>query len=244
MSGHSKWSTIRRKKEILDSKKGKVFTKISKAISVAVKQGGDDLTYNSKLRLAILEAKKLSMPKENIEKAIHAGKADKTNYSTVYYEGKVTGGATFIVECLTDNQTRTVAEVRAAFSRHNGKVVQNGSVTFMFNFGSFFDLDVKDCDFDDVFTKIIEYDIIDINEDRENGCMFITAKTDKFGEIQKVIESIDGVKIKDAGLGYCPDSNSVVEMEGEDLENAMDLIDKLEDLDDVQKVFSNVVEKD
>ena len=134
MSGHSKWSTIKRKKAVIDAKRGKVFTKLIKEIMVAAKMGGLDIEANARLRLAVDKAKSNSMPRKNIERAIvkAAGELGGQNYENLVYEGYGPAGVAILVECLTDNRNRTASEVRSAFVKHGGNLAETGAVSFMF----------------------------------------------------------------------------------------------------------------
>ena len=122
MSGHSKWSTIKRKKGVLDSQRSKMFTKVIREITAAVKQGGSDINSNARLRLAVQNAKGINMPKDNIDRAISKGNSDTTNYTNIIYEGNGIKGSSFMVECMTDNTTRTVGEVRSLFNKYGGSL--------------------------------------------------------------------------------------------------------------------------
>ena len=236
MSGHSKWATTKHKKGVLDAKRGKIFTKIVREISSAVKLGGKDINSNPRLRLAIQNAKAVNMPKENIENAI--SKKDNIVYENVIYEGNASCGSAFIIQCLTDNTNRTVGEIRALFNRHNGNLGQSGSVSYNFNQMGVFKVDKNTINStDDLFLDGIEYGIENIDVDEENDCIYIVGGYENFFNIQQFLES-KKISIKEANLEYIP--KMTVQLTGENYEKILNFIEALENLDDVQNVFHNV----
>jgi YebC/PmpR family DNA-binding regulatory protein len=238
MSGHSKWSTIKRKKGALDAKRSKIFTKIIKEITVAVREGGADPEGNPRLRLAIQNAKAANMPKENMERAVKKGSGDDgSTYTEVSYEGYASHGVAVFVECMTDNLNRTVANVRSAFSKYGGSLGTNGSLEFIFDRkGVFvirqstppldeeeFTLEMIDAGADDV---VFEEDFITVYGPRED-----------FGSLQRKVEEMH-LEVENAELQRIP--KTTVELDLEALKKVMKFIDVLEDDDDVQKVYHNI----
>jgi len=241
MSGHSKWSTIKRKKGVLDSQRSKMFTKVIREITAAVKQGGSDINSNARLRLAVQNAKGINMPKDNIDRAISKGSSDTTNYTNIVYEGNGIKGSSFMVECMTDNTTRTVGEVRSLFNKYGGSLGKTGSVSYDFEKKSYFKLDnSKIKDIDEFLLEMIEVGADDIDSDDEENVVFLYGKDDCFGELQKDLEN-RGINILEAGLRYFPINTQ--ELSDEDTQKIINFIDVLEDLDDVQHVYTNILIK-
>lgn len=237
MSGHSKWSTIKRKKGALDAKRGKIFTKLIKEISIAAKEGGADPAGNPRLRLAIQNAKGANMPKDNIERAIKKGAgADAEEYIETTYEGYAPHGVPVFVECTTDNINRTVQNVRSAFNKYGGSLGTNGSLEFIFDRKGVFHL-AKPGDFEeDNFTlEIIDAGAEDI-EFADNEITIICALED-FGSMQKKLEELS-LEAEVAELQRIPKNR--IELEDDALQKVMKLIEVLEDDDDVQKVYHNI----
>lgn len=237
MSGHSKWSTIKRKKGALDAKRGKIFTKLNKEISVAVKEGGANPEGNPRLRMAIQNAKGQNMPKDNIDRAIKkASGADADNYQELTYEGYGPHGIAVYVECMTDNTNRTVQGVRHAFTKYGGSLGTNGSLEFLFQRKGSFQL-VKPEQFDeDEFTlQVIDGGAEEVEVDEEY--VTVTCAFEDFGRMQKKLDEMD-VEVESAELQRVP--NARVSLTDEQFQLVMKLIDTLEDDDDVQKVFHNL----
>jgi YebC/PmpR family DNA-binding regulatory protein len=237
MSGHSKWSTIKRKKGALDAKRGKIFTKLIKEISIAAKEGGADPAGNPRLRLAIQNAKGANMPKENIERAIKKGAgADAEDYIETTYEGYAPHGVPVFVECTTDNINRTVQNVRSAFNKYGGSLGTNGSLEFMFDRkGVFHVTKPEDLDEDNFTLEVIDGGAEDLEFD-DNEITIICALED-FGRMQKKLEELN-IEPEVAELQRIPKNR--VELEDETLQKVMKLIEVLEDDDDVQKVYHNI----
>lgn len=236
MSGHSKWSTIKRKKGALDAKRGKIFTKLIKEISVAVKEGGSDPEANPRLRLAIQNAKGQNMPKENIERAIKKSGDDGANYEELTYEGYAPFGVAVFVECTTDNLNRTVASVRSLFSKYGGSLGVNGSVDYMFERkGIFLIKQTEGMDKDDLTLELIDGGAEDVvfNE----GYIEVTSAMEDFGNMQAKLDEL-GLEAETAELQRIP--STMVSLDDEQFEKVMKLIDALEDDDDVQKVYHNL----
>ncbi|QMU30338.1 YebC/PmpR family DNA-binding transcriptional regulator [Adhaeribacter radiodurans] len=238
MSGHSKWSTIKRKKGALDAKRSKIFTKIIKEISVAVRESGPDPESNPRLRLAIQSAKAANMPKENMERAIKKGSgADEANYSEVTYEGYASHGVAVCVECLTDNINRTVASVRSAFNKHGGALGTTGSLDFLFDRKGVFVLKQNEKPLDE---EEFTFDLIDAGADEvffEDGFITIYCAMEDFGALQKKVESL-ALEVESAELQRIP--KTTIALDDEALKKVLKLVDVLEDDDDVQKVYHNL----
>lgn len=237
MSGHSKWSTIKRKKGALDAKRGKLFTKLIKEISVAAKHGGPDPEANPRLRLAIQNARGANMPKENIERAIKKGSgSDATDYSEVTYEGYASGGVAVFVECTTDNLNRTVSNIRAAFNKYGGGLGTNGSLEFIFSRKGVFTLPQSPSINEEDFTlNMIDAGADDVEFDGEY--ITVTCPMEAFGSMQKKFEALR-LEPETAELQRIP--NTTVKPDDETFKKVMKFIDVLEEDDDVQKVYHNL----
>ena len=238
MSGHSKWSTIKRKKGALDARRSKIFTKIIKEISVAVRESGPDPDGNPRLRLAIQSAKAANMPKDNIERAIKKGSGvDEAHYTEITYEGYAAHGVAVYVECLTDNLNRTVASVRSAFSKHGGALGTKGSLDFLFDRKGVFVLKQTGKPLDE---EEFTFEMIDAGAEEvvfEPEYVTVYCAMEDFGALQKKVESLplEGVS---AELQRIP--KTTVVLDDEALKKVLKLIEVLEDDDDVQKVYHNL----
>jgi YebC/PmpR family DNA-binding regulatory protein len=238
MSGHSKWSTIKRKKGALDAKRGKIFTRLGKEIAIAVKEGGGpDPDGNPRLRLAIQNAKGANMPKDNIERAIKkAAGADADSYAAATFEGYAPNGVAVYVECLTDNNNRTVAAVRAAFTKCGGNLGTNGSLSFLFDRKGIFTLNKpEDMDLEEFELEIIDAGVEEIEEDE--GVLTITCAMEDFGNVNKKLEEM-GLEVSSAVLHRIP--NDYKSLSVDESKKVLRLIEALEDDDDVQNVFHNL----
>ena len=235
MSGHSKWATIKRKKAVLDSKRGKIFTKLIKEITIAARAGGD-INGNPRLRLAVDNAKAQNMPMDNIERAIKkaTGELEGVIYHELTYEGYGPAGIAVVVEVATDNKNRTVAEVRHLFSKNGGGMGETGSVAWMFDRKGIITLPAEGKKEDDVMEIVLDA-----------GADDLTTEEDYF-EVATTIESFETVRrtlvdkkftVENASLQWI--AKNLIEVKGEDAEKVVKLIESLEDLDDVQNVFSN-----
>lgn len=238
MSGHSKWAQIKRQKGANDTKRGATFTKLSNAISIAIRQGGGiaDPATNFRLRLAIDAAKTANMPKENIERAIArvAGK-DASQMEEAVYEGFGPGGVAVIVEAATDNKNRTSAEVANIFNRNGGNMGQPGSVSYQF--GQLGQIIVKKVQksLDDIFLDAADSGAEDI-EDMNDEVIVWTQSTD----LAKVREGLLGKGYEIVEAGIVRKANVPVELDEDTMQKAMDFVEKLEDMDDVQHVYTNI----
>lgn len=237
MSGHNKWSTIKRKKGALDSKRSKIFSKIIKEITVVVRESGPDPDSNPRLRLAIANAKGASMPKDNIERAINKGKdKDTANFSELTYEGYLPNGIAVYVECTTDNTQRTISNVRAIFNKYGGSLGTTGSLSFLFSRKGVFTIPKKDdLNLEDFELEMIDAGAEDISENE--GVLTVITPMEEFGRMQKKLEELK-IEAENAELQRIP--NETVKLEPDSARKIMKVIDIFEDDDDVQKVFTNL----
>ncbi len=223
-------------KEARWDKMSKVFPKLAKAITVAAKEGGAEPDMNPKLRAAIAAAKAQNMPKDNIDAAIkRASGKDSADIKTIFYDGKGAHGVQIIVECATDNPTRTVANVKAIFSKNGGEILPSGSLNFMFTRKSVFELDMPAKDLDEIELELIDFGLTEIEE--EDGVLYIYGDYASFGTLSEGIEKL-GLEAKKASLQYI--ANSPVSLDEEQMNELEKLLDKLEDDDDVQAVYTNI----
>ncbi len=236
MSGHNKWSTIKRKKGALDAKRSKIFSKIIKDITIAVKEGGADPDGNPRLRLAIANAKGASMPKDNIQRAISKG-ADKDAAALIEttYEGKGPHGVAIFVECTTDNLQRTVANVRAHFNKHGGELGQNGMLNYLFDRKGIFEVPQGDLNRDEFEMEVIDAGAEDI--ELEDGIFTITTAMEDFGSMIKKLEQLK-IEPESAELQRIP--KTTVTLEEDATRKVLKLVDIIEEDEDVQNVFHNL----
>lgn len=238
MSGHSKWSTIKHKKGAADAKRGQLFTRLSREIMVAARSGDSNPDMNFRLRLAVDNARSNNMPKDNIQRAIErgAGTGESGNQlEEITYEGYGPGGIGIIIQTLTDNKNRSVTDVRTKLTRNGGTMAQAGAVAWNFESKGQISVVVEGRDPDEVALEVVDAGAEDV--DIEDSQISITAPFDGFPQVQNAVEKIEGVKIEAAEIAMVP--TSVVELDIEKSRQTMRLIDALEELDDVQKVFSN-----
>jgi YebC/PmpR family DNA-binding regulatory protein len=236
MSGHSKWATTRRKKAVIDAKRGKMFTKLIKEITIAAREGGGDPEGNPRLRLAVDNAKAANMPQDNIERAIKkaTGELEGHTYHELTYEGYGPNGIAIMVEVATDNKNRTVAEIRHLFSKGGGSLGENGSVAWMFDRKGIILLPKKDHTEDEIMEIILEDGAEDLHV--EDDYFEVQTPMEAFEPVRKAIVN-KSVEIENASLQWI--AKNAVSVEGEDAEKVMKLIESLEDSDDVQNVYSN-----
>ncbi len=236
MAGHSKWSKIKRKKAANDAKRGAQFTKLIREITVAAREGGGNPDFNPRLRLAVDTAKAASMPNENIERAIAKGTGDLegVSYEEIAYEGYGPGGVALYIETLTDNQNRTVADIRHALGKHGGSLGTSGSVAWQFERKGEIYVDAGQYGEESVFEAAIEGGAEDVS--REEDEFVVTTTVSSFHEVQEALKSA-GLEVSQAELSWIP-SNEVA-IAGKDADKLLRLLDALDDLDDVQKVHSN-----
>ncbi len=238
MSGHSKWSTIKHKKGALDAKRGKLFTKLSKEIIVAAREGSDP-EMNFRLRLAIQNAKDSNMPSDNIERSIKKGSGEDTSgatYEEITYEGYGPGGTAFILQALTDNKNRTAAEVRSCFSKNGGNLAESGAVSWNFETKGVIDVNADKDSVEEISMEGIDAGAIDVDVEEENITFYTTYQD--FENVKKFLEANDSVSIDRSEIELVP--NTFADVDKTIALKTMKLLEKLEDLDDIQKVFSNL----
>ena len=238
MAGHSKWANIKHKKAATDAKRGKIWTRLIKEITVAARMGGGDANTNPRLRLAIEKAADANMPKDNVNRAVQRGSGglEGVNYEEIRYEGYGIGGAAIIVDCMTDNRVRTVAEVRHAFSKFGGNMGTEGSVSFMFkHVGQF--LFAPGVDEDKLMEAALEAGADDVIADDEGG-FEVLCDPNAFAGVKDALEKA-GFKADSAEVIMKPDTETV--FTGEDALKMQKLLDALENLDDVQEIYTNAV---
>ena len=236
MSGHSKWSTIKRKKGAADAKRGKLFTKIIREIMVAARTGGGDINANPRLRAAILAARAENMPKENIERAIKkgTGELEGSQFEQLTYEGYGPGGVAVMLEVLTDNKNRTVADVRHVLSKHNGSLGEAGCVSWMFTKKGMILIDKGDTDEDRLIEVALDAGAFDV---KDTGREFeVTTDPSNFEEVKKGIEEA-GFRYNYAEVTMVPQTS--VRLTGKEAEQMLRLMEGLEDSEDVQKAYAN-----
>ncbi len=236
MSGHSKWSTIKRKKGAADAKRGKIFTKLIKEITISAREGGGDPGANPRLRLAIDNAKAANMPADNIERAIKkaTGELEGVTYHELMYEGYGPGGVAMLIEVATDNKNRSVAEVRHLLSKYNGSMGENGSVAWMFNRKGIITIPVQNKSEDEIMDIVLEAGAEDLHTEED----FFEVQTDleSFEPVRKALLAAD-LQIENASLQWI--AKNTVNISGEDAEKVMKIIEAMEDSEDVQNVYSN-----
>ena len=235
MSGHSKWANIKHRKGAQDAKRGKIFTKIIKEVTIAARIGGADLESNARLRLAVDKAKQANMPKDNIDRGIKKGTGDLdgVTYEEDIFEGYGPGGVAVIVEFMTDNRTRTVAEVRHAFNKYGGSLGVSGSVAFMFDRKGQIMFD-GDNDFEAIFEVALEAGAEDVKED--DGMIEVITDPAEFEAVQSDLKKHE-LKYESAEITMIP--QTLTPIEGRQAESLMKMIDVLEDNDDVQNIYTN-----
>ena len=237
MSGHSKWSTIKRKKEKTDQQRAKVFTKIGRELAVVVKNGGPDPNVNSKLKDVIAKAKAANVPNDNIDRIIKkaAGETGGNNYEDIVYEGYGPCGVAVIVEALTDNRNRTAGDLRHYFDKFGGNMGQPGSVTFMFNRQGVITIEAEGLDEDTVMEAALEAGAEDFNA--EDGVYEITTAPNDMGAVRDALEAA-GYNFLSAEVAYVPTTTTAL-TDPDDITKMEKLIDILEENDDVQDIWHN-----
>jgi YebC/PmpR family DNA-binding regulatory protein len=236
MSGHSKWSSIKHKKAATDTKRGKIFTKLIKEITIAARMGGGDPEANPRLRTAIAAAKAENMPKDNMDRAIKKGTGDLegVNYEEVTYEGYGAGGAAVYIESLTDNKNRTVADIRYIFSKAGGSLGENGCVGYLFDKKGYLVVERSAVDEDTLMEVALDAGAEDVREDGDN--FEVITEPGDFEDVRDAIEAA-GIATIDAEVTMLP--QTVTPVAGKEAEQMMRLMENLEDCDDVQKVYTN-----
>jgi len=236
MAGHSKWKQIKHYKAATDAKRGALFTKLIREITMAAKQGGGDVSGNARLRTAVDNARASSMPKENIERAIKkgTGELEGVDYQEVTYEGYGPGGVALIIDAVTDNPTRTVAEIRHKMSRGGGNIGTPNSVAWMFEKKGQIYVESASHDEDTLMEAALDAGAEDFR--REDEQYIVTTTPTEFHAVKSTLES-KGIKSQESEIAMLP--KSTVKVEGKDAETLLKLIESLEELDDVQKVWAN-----
>lgn len=235
MSGHSKWSTIKRKKGAADAKRGQIFTKLGNTIAIAAKSGGDP-SMNPALALAIDKAKQVNMPSANIERSIKRGTGELGGgiIEEIVYEGYGPSAVGIIVECATDNRNRTSSEVRAAFSKHGGNMAENGSVSYQFDHRGI--IEIKTSDSDASTLSAIDAGAIDV-DDSDGEILVVYTDAKELKMVQDALKTA-GENVQSASLGYVPQNLVTVDDE-KVVQKVMNLMDVLDDLDDVVETYTN-----
>lgn len=235
MSGHSKWASIKHKKAATDAKRGKIFTRYIKEITISAKISGDPES-NARLRHAIESAKSVNMPSDNIKKAIMrgTGELEGVNYEEIVYEGYGPGGVAILVETLTDNKNRTVSEIRHVFDKYNGNLGDKGCVNWMFSRKGLVIISKKEIEEDELMEIALESEAEDMKLEDENYEIFTTIQG--FDTVLNAIKSKD-IKVESAEISMIP--STYIRLEGKQAQQMLKLSDKIEELDDVQNVWSN-----
>lgn len=239
MAGHSKWANIKHKKAVVDAKRGKVFTRVIKELTVATRLGGKDITGNPRLRMAVDKARENNMPGDTIERAIKrgAGELEGANYEEIRYEGYGAGGVPVIVDCLTDNRTRTVAEVRHAFAKNGGNLGTDGSVAYLFKHCGLILL-APGADEAKIFEIAVDAGAEDLQA-QEDGSLEIVTPPESFEAVKNAIEQ-SGIKCDFAELTMKPLAETM--LSAEDAEKVEKMLEVFDSLDDVQNVYSGFTE--
>ena len=235
MSGHSKWSTIKRKKGAADSKRSKIFSRIVKEIQIATKEGGGEEENNPRLRMAILNAKGVNMPKDNILRAINKASAEGSNLQEVTFEGYAPGGVAIFIECLTDNNNRTVSNVRSLFNKRGGNLGTNGSLSFIFERKGIITVPKGNLNADEFELEIIDAGAEDISNEGE--FYEITTSMEDFGKVRRKLEEMK-IEFENASLQRIPNDHK--KLTKEEALKVLRIIDEFEEDDDVQNVYHNI----
>jgi len=236
MSGHSKWHSIKHKKAAADSKRGKIFTKILREISVAARAGGGDPDTNPRLRKAVQDARAQNMPADNIKRAIMkgTGQLEGTQYEEVTYEGYGPGGAAIFIQVVSDNKNRTISEIRHIFTKNGGRIGESGCVAWMFKRMGYIDVEKTKASEDQLMEVALNAGAEDIKD--EGSSWEIVTTPEAFEKVFEAVKSAE-VEIFDSNVGYLP--QNYIKLEGKEAHQALKLVEELEDHDDVQTVSSN-----
>jgi YebC/PmpR family DNA-binding regulatory protein len=236
MSGHSKWHTIKHKKGAADAKRGKIFTRIIKELTVAARNGGGDPAMNPRLRTIIAEAKANNMPRENIERAIRRGTGEEpgVSYEEITYEGYGPGGAALLIQSLTDNKNRTVGEIRHLLSKYNGNLAAENSVAWMFTRKGQVVVEKEKADEDKLLNVALDAGADDMNDD--GSAWEIVSSPEAFEKVRDAVKAL-GIDPASAEVAMIP--QNYVKLEGKDAQQMLKLMDALDDHDDVQHVWAN-----
>ena len=238
MSGHSKWATIKRKKGATDTKRGQIFTRITREIVMAARESGGDIDSNFRLRLAIEKGRQQNMPKENVERALKRGTGESKEgeiFEEVSYEGYGPKGVALVIQCVTENRNRTVAEIRHLLTRYGGNLGEAGSVAWQFKRVAYFALPKEGNNFDKVFELAVDGGADDVTQDEDY--IEIIAPVNHFKTLSDKLRTA-GIQPEEAELRMIP--NQIMDLDVDDTLQVMRAIESLEELDDVQAVFSNL----
>jgi len=235
MSGHSKWSTIKRKKGAADARRSKIFSKLVKEIQVAVKEGGSDPEANPRLRLALQNAKGANMPKDNIQRAINKADSEGANFQEVTFEGYAPGGVAVYIECLTDNNLRTVSNIRSIFNKKGGTLGTNGSLSFLFDRKGVVTVPKEDIDPEEFELEIIDAGVEEFEIEEE--VFVITTYLEDFSNVERKLEEM-GIRPENAELQRIPNNTKTLDMESS--LKVLKMIEEFEENDDVQNVYHNL----
>ena len=241
MAGHSKWANIKRRKEAQDSKRGKIFTRLLREVTIAARIGGGDPDGNPRLRSAVQDCKDNNVPNDNIDRAIKKGTGDLEGSEVVElsYEGYAPGGVAVLVDCMTDNKNRTVGEVRHVFTKHGGNLGENGSVSYLFSQRGYFVFDPESMEEDEFMGLALDLDVQDI--DTERGAYEIFTDPSRYIEVKEALAE-RGRKPDEAQLAKIP--STWTQVDADTAPKVSRLLEAIEDLDDVQNVWSNFEEPD
>ncbi|HOQ11271.1 MAG: putative transcriptional regulatory protein [Spirochaetes bacterium ADurb.Bin218] len=236
MSGHNKWSTIKRKKGALDAKRGALFTKLIREITVAARLGGEDIEANPRLRTAVLKARAANMPNDNIERAIKkgTGNIEGVVYEEVRYEGYGPGGVAIMIDCITDNKNRTTPEIRTIFSKNGGNLGETGSVSYLFDKKGMIIIEGGKVTEDEVIEMLLDFDVEDIKT--EDGNIVITTSPEGYNSVSDFLVKKDFNLLMNQ-LTYVP--KTTVTLDEKKAQQCLRIIELLEDQDDTQEVYSN-----
>jgi len=236
MSGHSKWATIKRKKGALDAKRGALFSKLIKEITVAARTGGEDPSANPRLRTAILKAKENNMPNDNIDRAVKKGSGglDGVTYEEIRYEGYGPGGIAILIDCLTDNKKRTTPEIRTILSKSGGNLGESGSVSYLFERKGMLIIEGGQTTEDDIMEALLDYGVEDIKTEDSN--IVIITEPDKFNDVHDIIVK-KNLKMSFNEITFIPTTQ--VKLDEKKATQCLNLIEQIENHEDVQNVYSN-----
>ncbi len=237
MAGHNKWSKIKRKKGVADARRSKLWARITRDMMIAAREGGGDIQMNPRLALAVEKAKAENMPKDNIERAIKRGTGEiaGADYEEMSYEGYGPGGVAIFVECLSDNTNRTVADVRNAFSKHGGNMGTTGSVGYLFERKGEIEIAAAGQDEDNLFLLVAEAGADDLKQ--EDGSFIVVTPVEAFGAVHEAVEAA-GIEPTEAGLVRLPTTTTA--LSPDDAAKVMRLVEALEELQDVQEVYTTL----
>jgi YebC/PmpR family DNA-binding regulatory protein len=238
MSGHSKWATTKRRKAAADAKRGKIFTKLTKAITVAARSGGGDPDMNPNLRLAVDKAKVANMPMDNIKKAIMKGTGELpgTHYESITYEGYGPGGVAIMMEVLTDNKNRTISEIRHIMTRNGGTMAEAGAVAWMFEKKGYILIDKERMDEDSLMGVVLEAGAEDLKNEPDEDNYEVVTSIEDFQKVKTAVKQA-GIEMELAEVTMIP--KSYVKLEGKEAEQMLRLYDAIDDHDDIQNVYAN-----